>query len=323
MGCFPACFGHLRSNVTTKKVQDQCLSPSDEQHESVKLLPDKTESQEEEIVNPIKLISESEYKCKEQMYISNEEKPVSENSNLKKDTNELASSNSDKLVENENGEAEKESGKGKEDESGSIFSSRIQELINDNKCAAVDSKEASLEGSPVQEESCGSLFSLSIDSRKHFYAAEMGEKEVSSSPFKMNNTSSKYDEEKENAPFSKDPMIEQSFDKSKPLSDCQCKRRDCVIAVETSLSSWLVESEKSPQKLSVGSSPESEKNYGDGMILGVIASPADIKELNGSSPCCSTDDKPGIGTVGRYWRQRGLAGDGTDVGLNSCREVSV
>lgn len=210
---------------------------------------------------------------------------------VKRSSNEVGS---DELVEEkENGKAEKEREKGKEDE---------DFLINDKE---VESKENSLQSSPVQEESVGSLFSLSIDSRKHIWGAEMGDKEVSSA-LKVKSTSLKSDDgDKEN---SKDPMIEQSFDKSKPLSDGQCKRRDCEMAVETSLSSWLVESEKSPQKMSAGGSPESENNYGDRVVLGVIDSPLVTKELNGfssagSTPCCSADGQPGIGTVGRYWRR--------------------
>lgn len=211
---------------------------------------------------------------------------------MKRSRNEVGSSNSDELVEEkENGKAEKVREKGKEDE---------DFLINDKE--EVDSKENSLQSSPVQEESVGSLFSLSIDSRKHIWGAEMGDKEVSSA-LKMKTTSFKSDDgDKENS------MIEHSFDKSKPLSDGQCKRREGEMAVETSLSSWLVESEKSPQKMRAGSSPESENNYGVRVVLGVIDSPVVIKELNGfssagSTPCCSGDGQPGVGTVGRYWRR--------------------
>ncbi|XP_057789195.1 uncharacterized protein LOC131006071 [Salvia miltiorrhiza] len=238
MGCFPACFGHLRRDLTTKKVQHQCLSPSNEQHESVKLLTEKTESQKEEeiVANPIKLISQFE------------EETVSDDSNAKKVSNE-----------SENGKVEMEREK---------------------------EREESLLMSEKEESCCSSLFTLSIDSRRQFFAAEMGEKEVSSLlKIKINNnTSSKHqDEEKE----SKDPMIEEQ------KSDRQCKGNE--MAVETSLSSWLVDAEKSP---------ESENNYG---------AIADISKLNGIStptPCCSGDEQPGIGTVGRYWRQRGEATSG-------------
>ncbi|KAL1559468.1 hypothetical protein AAHA92_09807 [Salvia divinorum] len=49
MGCFRACFGHLRNT-------EKCLSPS---NESVKLIPENTESlKEEDFVNPHKLISQ-------------------------------------------------------------------------------------------------------------------------------------------------------------------------------------------------------------------------------------------------------------------------
>ena len=146
----------------------------------------------------------------------------------------------------------------------------------------------------VQEESCcSSLFTLSIDSRKHFLAAEMGEKEVSS------------------LLKAEDPMMKQCFfDKSKG-SDSPCGGKGDEKAVEMSLSSWLAE--KSPQN-----SPESENNYGD--RLRVIA---EISKLNGAVPstttsCCSGgDDQLGVGTVGRYWRQRGTVGEAEDGEVSS------
>lgn len=178
----------------------------------------------------------------------NEKNPFFEHSNLEKEADELASSNSDKeVVGNENGKVEeKENENGKDDEPNLNYSNQ-EMLINEKECGA------------VEEESCSSLFSLSIDSRRQVYGAEMGEKEVSSL-MKTKNRSLENDGEKENVALSKDPIImEQTFEKSKP--------------VETSLSTWLVES-----KMSGGSSPESENNYGDRQILGVISSTADVRK---------------------------------------------
>ncbi|KAI3470691.1 hypothetical protein Pfo_027354 [Paulownia fortunei] len=368
MGCFPACFGPWKHKETMKKVQDQSSSPSHELHEeAVTLLAATTESMnEEETVNPIKPVSESECKSEEQMNTSKGKKAAFDQS-----TNEHIRSNSDKLVDNENGKVEKKREKGKDDGSESNLSSPIPYpandghqdfLTSDKECVAVNSKEITLDDNsqeggigdccPVQEDSSESLFSLSIDSRKHVSAAEMGDKEVSS-PLKLSdrdnnsiglkkivhllmnpveNSSFKYDEDKENVnleekwimPLSKEPILKQSLDKLKPTSD-QFKPRDNEIAVDTSLSSWLVESEKSSHKTSIGNSPESEKNYGERRILRAITPPAVLKQLNvsssaGSTPYCSGDGQPGIGTVGRYWRQTGLAWQLMSMGSgSSCR----
>ncbi|XP_051121436.1 uncharacterized protein LOC127244893 isoform X2 [Andrographis paniculata] len=84
----------------------------------------------------------------------------------------------------------------------------------------------------IQMESSDSLFSLSIDSRKHdASAAETGEKEVSSRPpLKPLEENSPYEEDKENAnseaivPYSKQAVVKQSLE-------------DEVIALDTSHSS--------------------------------------------------------------------------------------
>ncbi|KAL1542255.1 hypothetical protein AAHA92_26376 [Salvia divinorum] len=236
MGCFPACFGHLRSDLTSKK----CLS----QQESVKFLPEETASlKEEEIVDPIKLVSQ----LTEDISKEKDEVTVFDHSNIKKNSKSSSKSN---LAECGNGKVEMEREDEREDQENS--------------------------GHVVQEESCcSSLFTLSIDSRKQFLAAEMGEKEVSS------------------LLRSEDPMVKQCyFNKSESGRDRACRGigKDGDMAVEMSLSSWLAE--KSPQN-----SPESENNYGE------------FSKLNSTSCCSGGDDQLGVGTVGRYWRQRGAAGE--------------
>ncbi|CAI9759867.1 unnamed protein product [Fraxinus pennsylvanica] len=173
-----------------------------------------------------------------------------------------------------------------------------------------------------EEEFSESLFSLSIDSRKHFSAAEMGEKEVIS-PLKpansvlnsVENLSQKKfvkvktasttllnrEEEKEN--INLEPDLKQSIQQPKLESDNE-------IAVETSLSSWLVESEKSFKNenspSSVGNSSErskSLKSFGNRPVLEELT----CKEFDESLSSQQTwshgsDDVPGIGTIGRYWQ---------------------
>ncbi|XP_042013950.1 uncharacterized protein LOC121762206 [Salvia splendens] len=140
MGCFPACFGHLRRDLNTKK----CLS----QDESVKFLPEKTASlKEEEIVDPIKLVSHISVDISKEK----EEETFCNHSNVNKISKISSKSDSTSLVECGNGKVEMERGNEREDQE---TSSHV-----------------------VQEESCcSSLFTLSIDSRKHFLAVRNGRK---------------------------------------------------------------------------------------------------------------------------------------------------
>ncbi|KAL2549186.1 uncharacterized protein Fot_10716 [Forsythia ovata] len=204
------------------------------------------------------------------------------------------------------------------------------------ECNSVDHSKRNVNGGISycgfiqEEESSESLFSLSIDSRKHVSAAEMGEKEVIS-PLKpvhsvlnsvenlsqkkffkvktVSTTSLNQEEEKENInlePLSEEPDVKHSIQQLKQESDND-------IAVETSLSSWLVESENSFKNenspSSVGNSSErtkSLKSYGNRPILEALTS-KDFKQFNESlsperTPSHGSDDVPRIGTVGSYWQ---------------------
>jgi len=102
------------------------------------------------------------------------------------------------------------------------------------------------------------------------------------------------------------------------------------IAVDTSLSSWLVESEFTPPTSknssdSVGNSPSekenSRRNVEDRPILGALTV-AELKQFSAStSPKWSRSRSPDekvvvIGTVGSYWRHTGQSMD-SDSGSSS------
>ncbi|KAL8518258.1 hypothetical protein ACS0TY_009574 [Phlomoides rotata] len=282
MGCFPACFGHWSHKQTKKDVQHQCLSPS---NESAQLLSATMESpKEEDNLNPIKLVQES--------------------------NNELTSSNNDERIEH------------KDDGPESSFSISVMDcvtkettFVGEESCDSLLERAEHKDDGPelkfssfsisdkdcvtkettfVGEESPDSLFSLSIDSRKRVLAVDLEDKEVESSL--------EYDEDKENVGLSKDPIVKQLSD------DHQLKKRESEIAADTtSLSSWLVASEKSSKKMSMESSPQSEKNYEEREILGAITSAAEFKEMNGI--LSGGDDQVGVGTVGGYWRRREAAAE--------------
>ncbi|KAK4403936.1 hypothetical protein Sango_0762200 [Sesamum angolense] len=92
----------------------------------------------------------------------------------------------------------------------------------------------------------------------------------------------RYSEDKENVNTLEEKLIipikdQSSLDKSKTRCDDQLLK-PTEIPMDTSLSSWLVGSEKSAwAKTSGNSSPGSEKNYGERPVLGVITS---TKESN-------------------------------------------
>ncbi|XP_027104598.1 uncharacterized protein [Coffea arabica] len=115
-------------------------------------------------------------------------------------------------------------------------------------------------------------------------------------------------------PFSEEPNPNQSQQqRSKRFSN---RLRHDEVAVDTSLSSWLMESDKTPpdgnSPGSVGNSApkktESPTSFEDRPILGVLTV-EDLKQMSKSatpsprrSPRHSPDEMPIIGTVGSYWR---------------------
>ncbi|XP_021811084.1 transcriptional regulator IFH1-like [Prunus avium] len=221
----------------------------------------------------------------------------------------------------------------------------------------------------IQEESSESLFSLSIDSRKQVYDAETDEKEVNSPMPKLSasnqevnrigsnqnardqsvlkpienltqwkevkekatSTASKH-QEKENitteqdwyVPFSPEPTLKLSKHCPRPKSD------DQVTGVDTSLSSWLVESETTPKSNasnnSVGNNSlcerviNSPRSREDRPILGAWTT-EEIKQLSASTPrgsrSPSPDQIPIIGTVGSYWCHTGQTMDSDSS--SSCK----
>lgn len=218
-------------------------------------------------------------------------------------------------------------------------------------------REREYEEKDGQEETSESLFSLSIDSKKQSSTItttpEIEDKEVSS-PFKpcdkavkkknqnardrtehvdsvlkpienlnqrkavrtkttSSSSSSFKNQEKENVNNSEEFSI--GFVGKENLK--------MEIAVDTSLSSWLNESEKTPIKenspSSVGNSSSkrflnSSRSFEDRPILGALT-PDELKQVSRTSssprrsPSFSPDEKPIIGTVGSYWRHTGQAVD--------------
>lgn len=104
------------------------------------------------------------------------------------------------------------------------------------------------------------------------------------------------------------------------------------IAVDTSLSNWLVESETTPKSKSstssIGNSPiwtrNSAKSYEDRPILGALT----LEELRQFSTFStprrsrsrSPEETPIIGTVGSYWSHTGQDGDSNPG--SSCRGLT-
>lgn len=119
-------------------------------------------------------------------------------------------------------------------------------------------------------------------------------------------------------PFSEEPNLKQSQQqqRSRRFSN---RLKDDEVVLDTSLSSWLMESEKTPLN---GNSPDSVGNssskrikspesFQDRPILGVLTV-EHLKQMSKSatpsprrSPSYSPDEMPIIGTVGSYWRNHG------------------
>ncbi|KAL3520999.1 hypothetical protein ACH5RR_019148 [Cinchona calisaya] len=114
-------------------------------------------------------------------------------------------------------------------------------------------------------------------------------------------------------PFSEEPTLKQTNEqRSKRFSNGV---KNGEVEVDTSLSSWLLGSEKSPGSVGNSSSSKrtkSPKSFEDRPILGVLTV-EDLKQMSKSatpsprrSPSHhSPDEMPIIGTVGSYWRRTG------------------
>lgn len=209
----------------------------------------------------------------------------------------------------------------------------------------------------VQDESSESLFSLSIESRKRVCEVEMGEKEVNS-PMPKCRANQQLDEardgsqyvhsvlnpadnltqwkvvkaraapmplkyhDKENINFCPEPSFKLTTRSSKLNSNKKKEVVDGDVAVDTSLSSWLVESEATPMSktrtISDGNSSQSHDE--DKPILGELTV-EEVKELSVPTSArqsrrrCSPDE-PKVGTIGSYWSHTGKIVD-LDSGSSS------
>ncbi|KAJ8531597.1 hypothetical protein K7X08_027031 [Anisodus acutangulus] len=212
----------------------------------------------------------------------------------------------------------------------------LEDDANNNNNENDDVEIAAENGLMIQEESSyESLFSLSIDSRKANPTQEMCDKEEVNSPFKQSikfsakdpvsklsvlnpiqwkgdditmvasQLKKKHQEEKENVDMN---LLDFSISYNRVEKEPKLKSQESEIAVDTSLSSWLVKSSQDdnnnitnvvPQVGSVESSQDDTSNS--------KSSPASV----GNSPLERTirfDDRPIlIGTVGSYLRHTGQA----------------
>ncbi|KAJ4720868.1 Protein JASON-like [Melia azedarach] len=144
---------------------------------------------------------------------------------------------------------------------------------------------------------------------------------------------SKY-QEKENVNLMQDldmPICPEPSFKVSKLNSNNKKVMDGETAVETSLSSWLVESETTPMSkastVSVGNSPpesaNSPRNHGDKLILRALTA-KEVNQLSTSASVvpprgsrrCRSPKEPGVGTVGCYWTHIGKIID-SDSGSSS------
>lgn len=245
-----------------------------------------------------------------------------------------------------------------EDEYEGVIDLSGSDLNGDDYDGSVDDEVESNKQVVIQEqESSESLFSISIDSRKRLSDAEVdNEKEVNSpmpKPIGSDQTGhsvlkpienltqgkevkviaiplTSNHQEKENInveqdlyiPISPEPTLKPSKHLTRrPLKSNDLKLVDQETGVDTSLSSWLVESETTPKSNasnnSVGNSMcekvSSSISLGDRPILGAWTS-EELKQLSASSTpnrsrSQSPDQIPILGTVGSYWNHTGQAMD--------------
>nr|GLL20798.1 uncharacterized protein LOC109186605 isoform X3 [Ipomoea trifida] len=336
MGCFTACFRrhskHKRiinshnnnNNNNNAPSRNQCLQSLLHSHDDDDII------KEAQTVDSIKPIAISK----------DEEEEELNRSSRKKVTFDLS------VKAYEECSNQEEQKKGENEAEKSLTSYPLNHRYQNCSTNGEEEEDLGLEDDGwVQEESSESLFSLSIESRKSVSQPEMPDKEeVSSSPLnpfqKDPKTISGLNQNGRESVLNpienmshwktakaKTPLQQQGEEKENQNLDWKSKERE-IIAVDTSLSSWLVGSEKkktpnsknSPE--SVGNSPSDQRRNSaeEKPVLGAW-SHEELKAVSkSSSPRCSSDEIPILGTVGSYWKHTGQATD-SDSG-SSCRGVS-
>lgn len=223
-----------------------------------------------------------------------------------------------------------------------LFASSIVPFPSNHICPSEldsDDIDEMSDESLIQEETSESLFSLSIDSRKHVGAIETGEKEVNSPiPIPIPIHASTHEELKTNAsqclhlvlkPIEnitqwKDAQAKTDTSLMKvnlePKSN-DLKPKEQQIVVDTSLSSWLVVSESTPRSKNSSSNSVrnsasekeiSSRSHEDQPILGALTLEEHLRFSVSPSPRLSKrqspEDKLIMGTVGSYWSHTGQIG---------------
>nr|KYP42737.1 hypothetical protein KK1_035841 [Cajanus cajan] len=187
---------------------------------------------------------------------------------------------------------------------------------SDLDATVVDDDDRHSEKREKEEESSESLFSLSADSRIRISSAEEAENEVNMlnpienltqgrigketvlQPLKKDKENMNLVVQDVNIPISPEPSLKVA--KRKPRQKLNDKKEEIEIGVDTSLSSWLAESETTPKGRR--GSPWSHEER---PILGALTVD-EIRMFSISispkkSSSRSPDETPIIGTVGSYW----------------------
>ncbi|XP_057961891.1 uncharacterized protein LOC131153542 [Malania oleifera] len=382
MGCFFACFGTCKHRHCRKLAN---IIPEAEQgHVQGNEAPQATSSSNQEnIEKPINPIQESKEKLEERSKCSSRKKVTFD---LNVETyEEICPLHVLKNSQETNAEEEARKGKETSREPQCLLKNtpsyppnyRYQNCSNsDDEYEGLNSEGSDFyddddddEQKLVQEETSGSLFSISIESRAQVFPTEMDDVEVNSP---MPNRGSQEREKKtimlnqiarnrsqhvhsalnpvENlsqwnefkagvTPLcknqAKDNMnLEQGFDTSICHSKLNPKHLGREVAVDASLSSWLVKPGTTPNAKTstawAGNSPPAERSanssivQGDRPILGALTV-EELKQVSRASsprksPRRHPDDMPIIGTVGSYWSHTGQALD-SDSG-SSCKGLS-
>ncbi|GAA0155339.1 hypothetical protein LIER_13092 [Lithospermum erythrorhizon] len=186
----------------------------------------------------------------------------------------------------------------------------------------------------LQEEFSDSLFSISLDSKKHTVENDL-EKEVSS-PFKksvhnavLNPVDGLIQLKVIKTKATLLPSMNQTENENVNMERQHCKLAN-EVAVDASLSSWLLDSEKNQKSKNVkGSSAcdssgsiNSSNRAKHRPILGEIY----VEEINQLSNCSSPkggkNETPKMGTVGSYWKHTGQA-TSDSASSSSCRGPSI
>ncbi|KAF7120687.1 hypothetical protein RHSIM_Rhsim13G0039200 [Rhododendron simsii] len=332
MGCFLACFGSLKDRRKPRSQIKNKVLPRHQQRHEIQRPPQSTLYIEQEIsAKPTNLISGVPYKLEEQLSLSTRKK-VTFDTNVKAyepvSVHESAESlpDNDKDVEKQKGDSSGKSGLSYSQSEDDSTNSSVRSYPPNHRTemlstqAFMEEEEVKKTGSNRNARDRSVYVHPVLNPVENLAQWKAVKSKGPPQPLNPQKENLKLEQEAPRSSFSSEPILKHPSFSFKSKSD-QPKRENQEIAVDASLSNWLVTSETTPtkktrpsglepisQEQSISQGSNSVVSLDDRPILGALTV-EEIKQFSASnsprrSPSRSPDEMAIIGTVGTYWKHK-------------------